>query len=300
MLLLKKMRIEQVIKERTLKDFKSFSHVVSQVKVVYTDVDGTLLGPRGSLWANPEGGLTIIPAQAVVNCLKHGLDVVLVSGRKAAQLFGDARLLGLKNYLAELGCEIVHNLGEKSYFSVEPLPWPGQTPAEAISNSGVVESLFNRYPGKLEFHTPWSENRRCTLVLRGYLDLGEVNEWLKEVGFEALEMIDNGIIERRGSLDKNLLEVHAYHLIPRGMTKGKGVRKDRELRSLGRAETVAIGDAPSDLSIADEVGAFFLVRNGLIGDEALAGIILEKNNVWITQKPMGLGFAEVVKALLNY
>ncbi len=292
--------IEKIIKERALKDFKSFSRLVSQIKVVYTDVDGTLLGPRGSLWANPEGGLTILPAQAVVNCLKHGLDITLVSGRKATQLFGDARLLGLKNYLAELGCEIVHNLGEKSYFSVEPLPWPGQTPAESILSSGAVEELFNRYPGKVEFHTPWSEGRRCTLVFRGYLDLGEVNDWLKEAGFEALEMIDNGIIERRGSLDKTLPEVHAYHLIPRGMTKGKGVQRDRELRSLAREETIAIGDAPSDLSIADEVGAFFLVRNGLIDDEALAGAILKKPNVWITQKPMGLGFAEVIRNLLGY
>jgi hypothetical protein len=292
--------IEQVIKERTLQDFKSFSHLVSKVEVVYTDVDGTLLGPSGSLWANPEGGFSILPAQAVVNCLKHGLDVTLVSGRKASQLFGDARLLGFKNYLAELGCEIIHNLGEKSYFSVEPLPWPGQTPAEAILNSGVIEELFKRYPRKVEFHTPWSENRRCTLVLRGYLDLGKVNDWLKEAGYEALEMIDNGIIERRGSLDEGLPEVHAYHLIPRGMTKGKGVRKDRELRNLSREKTIAIGDAPSDLSIADEVGAFFLVRNGLAENEALAQAILEKPNVWVTQKSMGLGFAEVIRALLGY
>ena len=38
---------------------------LTKVKVIYTDVDGTLVGPGGSLFAAPEGTLTLKPAGAV-------------------------------------------------------------------------------------------------------------------------------------------------------------------------------------------------------------------------------------------
>jgi hypothetical protein len=276
---------------------KKVSSLLKKVKVVYTDVDATLLGPGGSLFSSPEGGYTLRSSQAIVTCLKKGVDITLVSGRNARQLFGDARILGLKNYLAELGCEIVYNLGEESFFTVELLPFKGKNPHEAIENSGAVDALLSHFSGKLEHHTPWSEGRKCTFVFRGLIDVLEANSFLEEKGYSFLEMIDNGRIKTRGTLSSDLPEVHAYHLLPKGATKEKGVRKDRELRKLKVEESVGVGDAPSDLQIASEVGAFFLLKNGIEAHPELREEVVKRENVFVTQKKMGEGFAEVISFL---
>ena len=55
----------------------------------------------------------------------------------------------------------------------------------------------------------------------------------------------------------------------------------------------AIGDAPSDLELVDQVGAMFLVANGAwaIDDD-------EKRPIIITEGSAGCGWAETVAALL--
>jgi|Deesub1362A_J573_1020465.scaffolds.fasta_scaffold00666_2 hypothetical protein len=285
--------------ERKLLPFneEKITSLLKKVRVVYADVDATLLGPGGSLFSSPEGGYTLRPAQAILACLKKGVDITLVSGRNARQLFGDARILGLKNYLAELGCEIVYNLGEKSFFTVKDLPFKGNTPHEAIEHSGAVGALLSHFSGRLEHHTPWSEGRRCTFVFRGFIDVQEANTFLEKEGYTFLEVIDNGRIKTKGSLSSDLPEVHAYHLLPKGATKARGVRKDREIREVGKEECVGVGDAPSDLQIAPEVGVFFLLKNGVEAHPELEEEVAKRENVFVTQKRMGEGFAEVISFL---
>lgn len=278
---------------------KEWREKLKKIKVIYTDVDATLLGPGASFFTSPHGGYTLKAAKSLVKALEKGLDITLVSGRSSYQLLSDARLLGLKNFISELGGEIVYNLGKESYFQEFSLPWPGQTPHQAIVNSGAVDLLFQSYPGRLEHHTPWSEGRRCTLVFRGLLDLEEANSLLKKRGYASLELFDNGVIFNRGTLEPALPEVHAYHLVPAGLSKGKAVAMDQKIRGLSREETVAIGDSPSDLDIASEVEFFFVVKNGLEKHSEMLDALKQRDNVFATQEPMNLGFAEVLELILG-
>ncbi len=278
---------------------KKWRERLKKIKVIYTDVDATLLGPGASFFASPYGGYTLKAAEFLIESLKKGLDVTLISGRSSRQLLSDARILGLRNFISELGGEIVYDLGKESYLQEFSLPWPGETPHQAIVNSGAVDLLFQTYRGRLEHHTPWSEGRRCTLVFRGSLDLEEANSFLKEKGYSCLELLDNGIISNRGTLDPSLSEVHAYHLVPAGLTKGRAVAKDREIRGLKREETVAIGDSPSDLDIASEVEFFFVVRNGVQRHPEMLRALKKRDNVFLTREPMNLGFAEVLEMILG-
>ncbi|MGH2738587.1 MAG: HAD family hydrolase, partial [Actinomycetota bacterium] len=63
-------------------------------RVVYTDLDGTLLGPGGSLFASPGGGITGRPAEAVAALHRAGVALVPVSGRAEVRVKEAARLLG--------------------------------------------------------------------------------------------------------------------------------------------------------------------------------------------------------------
>ncbi|HAW60534.1 MAG TPA: hypothetical protein DCW86_03610 [Actinobacteria bacterium] len=283
-----------VYKRRCLKvNRRWLNENLGRVRVVYTDVDGTLLGPGGCLFLTADKKYTLEPAKAIIAAQKRDLDIVMISGRSARQLHGDARILGLKNYIAELGCQIVYDLGREIILNVGGFPCGEKTILEAINESGAVDLLFQTFPEKLEYHTPWSEGRECTHVFRGYIDVDLANELLRENGHDDLEVVDNGIIHTLGDL-KDIPEVHAYHLLPKGGGKPAGLRRDREIRGIPKRETVAIGDAFADLVLAPEVGALFLVRNALNGNAGLAEEITKYENVFVTEEEMGLGFAEVI------
>ena len=76
---------------------------LSKVDTLYTDLDGTLLGPGGCLFSTADGGRTLASAHALVDATAAGIDVVPVSGRNKYQLFDDCRILGLRHYVAEVG-----------------------------------------------------------------------------------------------------------------------------------------------------------------------------------------------------
>lgn len=295
----KMVSIEKIIAEKELaKNKEKIKRSLGKIKVIYTDVDATLLGARGSLFLTAESEFTLKPAQAIIDCLSRSIDITLVSGRSARQLFSDARLLGLSNFIAELGCEIVHNSGEEVIMNIGDFEVVGHSLHETVIKSGAIDILHRHFKKYLEFHTPWSDDRNCTPVLRGYIDVGEANQLLREKGHAGLKVIDNGVIQRRGTLPPDISEVHVYHILPESSGKALGIRKDMELRKLLKEETLALGDAVSDIDIASEVGAFFLVRNGLRDHEDILDCLYQCENAFITENKMGLGFAEVVDFIL--
>ena len=61
-------------------------------RIVYTDLDGTMVGPRGSFWHAADGGTTAEPAAALLELHGAGIPLVLVSGRTHLQLAEAARI----------------------------------------------------------------------------------------------------------------------------------------------------------------------------------------------------------------
>lgn len=268
------------------------------VSVIYTDIDGTMVGPLGCFFRDGNYNLTLRPARALLAAHSRNVDVMLVSGRHKSQLRESARLLGCMNYVAELGTELVYNLGAEVVMNIGDLEVTSGSVYETILETGVVDLLMSRYPRRLEMHTPWSEERDCTPLLRGYVDLKEVRQLFEDNGLDQFELLDNGVIPRK-SPDLDVPETRAYHLVPRGVSKDQAVRKDREHRGISRGAAVAVGDAEADLPFADAVGAFFIVRNGLDSNPHLAEEIDSRENVFVTEESMGLGWAEVVETLLG-
>lgn len=269
-----------------------------RVEVVYTDVDGTLLGPEGCLFLDPHKNLTLRPAQAIVSALARGIDIVMISGRHAKQMRENARLLGFKNYIAEMGTQIIYNQGTQVFFNLGNYRSTEKTVFESIKKSGAIDFLFQSYPRKLENHDPWSQERECTPLFRGFVDTAEANRLLSEAGYENLELVDNGRILRE-SPTLDVAEMHAYHLVPGKASKALGIARDLSLRGIDRRSTIAIGDAVADLEFAEFVGAFFMLKNGLKANSHLAGRILEAENVFVTEGEMGVGWAEVIEFLLQ-
>ena len=217
-----------------------------RARVLYVDVDGTLVSPGGDLFW--EGSTALV--EAMLAASRAGLAIVPVTGRGRVQVRELCRLLGLGRGIAELGC--IHLEGNEVRYCLGDFPFVGETPVEAIVGRGPPDLV--RAIAELESHDPWNEGREATFILRGHADVAAVNEALVDHGFGWCELVDNGALARRAGW-------RAYHLAPVGTGKVAGVAADRARHGIDRLTAVYVGDSAADLACAPEVGECWLVAN---------------------------------------
>lgn len=257
--------------------------------VLYADLDGTITGPGGSLFSADGGGTTLAAVHALARLHEEGIRLVLMTGRTRRGVHEIARVLGASAYLAELGGILVELDSPGDVVVRNPAASEGGF--QEIARSGAGALLLERFPGRLMPVAPWAE---VSMMFQGHVDQDEANRALADAGHGGLELRDNGRM-RRVIDELEVTETHAYHLTPKGVGKASGVRLHRERHGIARERAAAVGDSPSDLEVAAEVGAFFLVANGL---EALGGRLPAEGPI-VTTGARGDGFAEAVEALLG-
>ena len=268
---------------------------MAPLRCVYTDLDGTLLGYRGSLFRDSEGNFSRFQASALEACHRAEVEVVIKSGRREAQVLEDARLIGQSAYIYEAGCGIVID-GEKILLVGDWAPDGDRTVADQIVESGVPEMLFKRFEGRLEWHSPWHRDRMLSLLFRGHADVAEANALLEESGHADLRMLDNGAIAR--PMEGIPGPAHAYHLLPTEASKARAVSFHQRARGYPPEECIAIGDSVEDLAVAEVVGRFFVPANGPERDPGLREAIATYGNVTVTEGRMGEGVYEAIVSTL--
>lgn len=270
-------------------------------KIVYTDLDGTMVGPRGSFWHTAGRDLTAGPAAALLELHRAGIPLVLVSGRTLDQVLEAARIFAADGAIAELGAHVSWDGGrERGALTGElPTEHDGRTPMEVMAALGIVEELLAENRGQLEWHAPWHATHDTDALLRGRVDPVAVDAWLAERGLGWLTLNDNGAIHRnsRMTLDPDPAPPHVYHLMPRGISKGAAVAWDLGRRGIDPADAVAIGDSVSDLDMATAVGRLWITANGA-AVEGMTERIAAVPHAAVTDAPMGEGWAQAVRAEL--
>jgi phosphoglycolate phosphatase len=266
------------------------------VSCLYLDLDGTLLGRGASLLHDGEGAVSIEGVRAVQACLRAGVEVVLMSGRRRAQVAEDARLLGQSSYIFEAGACLVLD-GEEQWLTGELRP--GElTIAEQIERSGAPALLLQSYAGRLEYHEPWHIGREVSHLFRGLVDVVEVDRLLAEHGHAGLRLVDNGVVSRRSPALAALEHVRGYHLVPAGASKAGALAVHRRARGYERARTFAVGDSREDLACAAQVAQLWLVANALERDPSMREAIAAHDNVRVAAAGHGRGVYEAVVSTL--
>jgi hydroxymethylpyrimidine pyrophosphatase-like HAD family hydrolase len=260
------------------------------LRCLYTDLDGTLLGQYGSLFRDAEGNFSKKQSMLLEACHRAGVEVVIMSGRREAQVHSDARLMGQTSYIYEAGCAMVIDR-EKTFLTGSWRTDETGTPAERIIAAGIPEQLFERFEGRLEWHEPWHTGRELSLLMRGRIDVDEANELIAAAGHTDLRFLDNGAI---GRPMPGIDVTHAYHLVPGGASKGKAVGAHMRARGYLPEECIAAGDSIEDLGAAEHVGRFFCVANGPAKDAPLREALASYDNVTVTEGEMGDGVYEAV------
>jgi hydroxymethylpyrimidine pyrophosphatase-like HAD family hydrolase len=259
------------------------------MRCLYLDLDGTLLGRGASLLHDGAGEITLDGVRAIQACLRADVEVVLMSGRRRAQVQEDARLFGQSAFIYEAG--------EEHWLTGELMPGELSI-AEQIDHSGAPALLLERYEGRLEYHEPWHVGREVSHLFRGLVDAGEVDALLVEQGHTNLRLVDNGVVNRRSPALAELPHVRGYHLVPISASKAAAVSLHSRARGYAREDTFAVGDSREDLACADHVGSFWLVANAVAHDPSMREAIAGRGNVRVAETGNGPGVYEAVVATL--
>ena len=265
------------------------------LRCVYTDLDGTLLGKGSSLYRDAEGGFSLAQSRGLEACHRAGVEVVIMSGRREAQVHEAARLMGQASYIYEAGCAFAID-GETTLLTGDLVPDENGTVYEQLERQGIPKLLFERFEGRLEYHAPWHHGRILSHLFRGKVDVGEANELLAERGHGNLRLLDNGAIGREMPAIEG--PTHAYHLVPKTVSKAGAVAAHARARGFDAGDCIAVGDSVEDLEVAASVGRFFVVANGPERDPGLRAELAGWDNATVTEGAMGDGFYEAVVSTL--
>lgn len=271
------------------------------IRVVYSDLDGTMVGPHGCFFRAEDGTLTAEPARALLDLHAASIPLILVSGRTRPQLLEAAAIFGAAGYIAELGSVIGWDGGREAEILRGAMPAQYQdAPATVIEQSGLLPDLFDRYAGMLQYHTPWHLGHEADIMLRGSIDATDADRWLADRGYGWLRMRDNGVLPPfpNPTLRPEATPSHVYHLMPDGITKGLAVGRDLARRGLSPRQALGIGDSASDLEMAPHVSELWLTANGARHDH-MSELIATCRNVRVAAEPLGLGWVQAVRAALG-
>ena len=285
-------------KPRVLAESPEALEALARVEILYTDLDGTLLGRGASVLRDDAGEPTLETVEAIVAVNRAGLTVVMVSGRNAIQLAENTRLLGWTDFIGEVGC--IRSVGRERTMTYSTGDWPPDlvpdhlTPYEAIEQSGALDALQTAFPGRIERHMPWDSDRLATHILRGEVDATEAQRVLDSLPL-PIAFVDNGIVHPPRHSLAGVDQVHAYHLVPKGASKTRALAEDLAARGLEPGQAAAIGDSATDVEMASAVGTFVLVANGLDAPGRAEQVAATPNG-YVTRARQGHGWAEFARA----
>ena len=163
--------------------------------------------------------------------------------------------------------------------------------------AGIPDLLFEHFPGRLEWHARGTRAASSRCCCAAGSTSRRPTSCCAERGHDDLRFLDNGAIGRpMEGIDG---PAHAYHLVPGGASKAKGVAFHLRARGYAPEECIAIGDSIEDLETADGRGALLLRRQR---PESATRRCARRSprfaNVTVTEGAMGDGFYEAVVSTL--
>ena len=278
-------------KDKIKKDLKD-------LKVIYTDLDGTLFNDQGCIIKDCEGNFYFEVVKLFERIAKKNWDIVLVSGRNKLQLRYNSMLVGVKNYITELGSELVHNLGEKVYVTFDSEKYNYEITKCGKDLVNIITILKDAFPNKIDSNPDWSIDRTFNALFFGDVDLEKANKILKDAGYGGLVLVDNGF-SKLVKLNLDVENMRIYNLMPRGVDKSSAIKLDKELRNFKDSNCIALGDSIEDLKMAPVVKYFFLMRDAIERDGDILNSLCNFDNVFVTKHRMNRGWAEVMKYLVG-
>jgi hydroxymethylpyrimidine pyrophosphatase-like HAD family hydrolase len=238
--------------------------LAKRVKLIMTDVDGTLLA-RGNILSNEV-------AEALSALRQAGIVIGLVSGRTLSLLESMAEEFNLT------GPIIAENGAIAKVSPQSEMMELGYSRQPAIDALNILKEL---YPGEIREREDNAERFIDIVIWADGISVEEIRERIKPT-----QLLDSGYI---------------LHLMQEGINKGRTLSKViDEMKVYSPDEVMVFGDSVTDLSLFELFPNNVLIVNpGLPEGQAE---IIEKKAAYVSEKQYGEGFTEValhIVGLLN-
>lgn len=274
----------------------------SRVSTVYTDLDGTMLGPGGTILTDADGTPSVRLPLYLEALDAAGIDVVIATGRNRAQVIEIARVLHLRHFIGELGGYNQYGFGSDRVAFFNHGLWPafdeGNPPTKTMDELGIIDHLCSLYPGRcVRYPLNIINAREVSVLVLGSFDVHEAAEAVSLPEY-PVNIIDNGEVaysDKSLDIDEG---IHIYHVLPKGISKGEAIRADLAYRHIDPSTTIAIGDSCGDIPMGDACGRFVLTGNGASAPEVVAEMTRHDMEVYATKGRTIDGWVEFASALL--
>ena len=228
------------------------------IVAVAADIDGTI---------TEDGGRISLKAfLAVRRLVRLGVQVFFVSARDPASTMTVSALLGASGYAVAEGGGVLVRLAERRIEVFKVL-------GDRRISLRAVEVLRRHFGGRV---------KELAFPVR-FVDVALERSFPLE---EAAEVLDKSRVKVR-IMDSG----YAYHVAPRDVNKGRGLKALLESLNIEAAEVAAVGDSLQDLEMFRVAGFSVALAN------APEELRMEADAV--ASKPYGLGFAEAVNIILE-
>ena len=230
---------------------------------------------------------------AVVLAKDHGLEVILLSGRRRPHVAEIAQLLGIDAFACECGGVVVD--GHDVRFLTDSCERRSdRSVADEVELSGAPDLLLRAFRGQLERDAGGGPPREVSVPLRGQLDLDQAHELLGAAGLTHIRVDENGLSRKRPAATGTL--ARSYQLVPSSASKLAAARYYLSARGIDPSQSWAIGDGRSDMELHNAVSHVWLVANAG-DDEARLASASSIASVSVAEAPFGRGVLEVVEAI---
>ena len=106
----------------------------------------------------------MLQARALEACHRADVEVVIKSGRREGSVLEDAKLIGSRSYIAEVGCLVVID-GERTELVGDAEVEEGKTLAETMVDRGIPDELFEHFGGPARVAQPLAPAARALAPL---------------------------------------------------------------------------------------------------------------------------------------
>lgn len=235
--------------------------LAKQIKLMMTDVDGTLLA-RGNTLSYDVGKALRLLQQA-------GIVIGLVSGRTLSLLESMSKEFNLTGpIIAENGAIAELSPGAE----LIELGYSRQPAIDALN------TLKELYPGMIREREDNAERFIDIVIWADGVSLEEIRDRIKPT-----QLLDSGYI---------------LHLMEEGIDKGNTLVKVLdEMKVYSRDEVMVFGDSVTDLSLFELFSNNVLIVNPGLPEGQAA--IIEKKAAYVSEKQYGEGFTETALHIVN-
>ncbi|MFC1947758.1 HAD hydrolase family protein [Chloroflexota bacterium] len=245
-----------------VKSFRNINfELAEKIKLIMTDVDGTLLATGNTL--SQEVG------EALCLLRQKGITIGLVSGRTLTLLESMSKEFNLTGpIIAENGAIAKLSPGVE----MMELGYSRQPAIDAL------KKLKNLYPGALREREDNAERFIDMVIWADGVSIEEIRDCI-----QPTQLLDSGYI---------------LHLMQEGINKGETLVKVLdEMKQFSRDEVMVFGDSVTDLSLFDLFPNNVLIVNpGLPEGQSQ---IMEKKAAYVSEKQYGEGFTETALHIVN-